>query len=489
MIFKKPNILLIVLDAARADHFSCYGYYRNTTPNIDKIASEGILYENTTSTSCWTLESIASIFTGFLPSKHKANWSTLKLKESIFTLPEYLKENGYVTFCISNNEAFFSRKNGLAKGFDYFKEVKFLFSPEEANSKIKIFLNVAYEKIFYTRYKFDIANYGKGNFWKTLYKKILLGRYHIGATETNFRFKNFVKKIKSNNYPFFALLHYIDPHLPYRPPGRFEKLFTTQYAPQEIKKVNHDALKFLSGQIKMSERDFEILKALYDGELAYVDNKVGEIYNFLKKEKILDNTILIITSDHGENIGDHGLMDHRYCLYESVLKVPLIIRYPEVFKPQTRITSLTQNFDIFPTLEEIIGKKSGFKFDAISLFEREKKSEETNSVFAEYLVPEPVKDEKIRKLMSKYFYSIKAIRKGKYKLIWKSNGEKELYNLVDDPTENKNIFFQFPQLTENLLNELIAKTGEFNSKFVEGFKNKKYEEEEIKNRLKNLGYL
>jgi len=487
-ISKMPNVLIIVLDAVRADHLSGYGYHRNTTPNIDRISSEGFLYENAISASCWTLESMTSMLTGLLPSRHGVHWGNLNLKDNIPTLTEYLRDAGYRSFCLSNNGAFLNKKSELVKGFDYFWEVKFLFDPDKAKSSFKKFINSVYRRTFFSRYMFDFSNFGKDSLIKKIFKKTILGRFHLGAAETNLRFKRYVRSIKKDGKPFFAMLLYIDAHLPYRPPGRFRRLFMPdKFREEDIRKVNYDAEKFLSGKVKMSEYDFDILRALYDGEIAYLDSKIGELYEFLKRENILDDTLLIITSDHGENIGDHGLMDHRYCLYDTVLKVPLIIRYPEAFTPGKRVRHHVQTLDLFPTIENLLSVESGIEFDGISLFDRERDGN-GEMAFAECVVPQPVssKDEDEIAALSKYLHSLKALRNHRYKFILKSDGKNELYNLKEDPDEENNIAPSNPVIVEDLLQELLRKTGSFNREVNSSDLNL---DSEIKERLKSLGYL
>jgi len=156
--------------------------------------------------------------------------------------------------------------------------------------------------------------------------------------------------------PFFIFINYIDAHLPYKPCGPYDTIYLDRkIASAKVKKTNQDPHAYLAKKVAMNDDDFEILRSLYDGEISYLDFNVNQLFDLLSRLRILDKTLLIITSDHGENIGDHGLMDHVFCLYDTLLHVPLIIRYPKVFEPGSRIERQVQTTDIVPTILDILG--------------------------------------------------------------------------------------------------------------------------------------
>ena len=482
---QRPNVLLIILDTVRADHLSCYGYSRSTSPNMDRIAKEGVLYKNAYSASCWTLESLASMFTGLLPNRHDAHWASQRIDDSAVLAAELFKAEAFKTLCLSNNDCFLNEDTGLDRGFDYFHNVKYLFYPTKDISPFKRTMNDLYQKIFYTRHKFDL-NMSGNSILRKIYKEHVLGRFHLGAAETNYRFKKLLGNYANRRDPFFGTLLYIDAHLPYRPPKKYMDLYFEDRDYQDkLKNINYDAQKYLAGKAKMTEEDFAVLRNLYDAEITYVDSKIGEVYDLLKSAGILDNTILIITSDHGENIGEHSLMDHRYCLYDTVLRVPLIIRYPEAFKPGHSVDTIVQSTDIVPTLMDIIGKDHSlpYELDGRSLIGRDGGDE--NIAYAEYLFPQPVnKNDEDYQALKKYLVSIKAIRDEKFKYIMYSDGKELLFNIHDDPDEEKNIIDANRALAADMKNRILQKTGDFKEYSVNLDM-----EDDYKERLKALGYL
>jgi arylsulfatase A-like enzyme len=412
---KKPkyNIVLIILDALRADHLSCYGYLRKTTPNIDKIAKEGVLFKNAFSPAVWTVPSMASIFTGTYPSRHGAVSRHRYLGHELFTLAEVLRDEGYRTIVYSNNPFVSAKETGLARGFDIVKGLD-----------------------YHLRGIKTIC-------WKVF--EIVRGIKDNGAYYTNKYIKQWLRKHYLNDFPFFLLIHYLETHAPYK---WIPKPYRTAYLENglgfaDIKKVNQDYQKYLVGTIEMKEHDFQILNALYDAEIAYLDFRVNEIFNLLKEMEILDDTLLIITSDHGENIGDHNLMHHAYCLYDTLLKVPLIIRCPEVFPPSSVNFELVSTLDIFPTLMDILNierKEVKNQLQGKVLVPGKLVQDATEFLFAE--LDRPINEFKDRYPefdFSVYDRELKSVRTKEYKFIWSSDGKHELYNVMTDPGETCNL--------------------------------------------------
>ena len=305
----------------------------------------------------------------------------------------------------------------------------------------------------------------------------------MGASETNYRLRRLINNSLKSASPFFGTALYVDAHLPYRPPEKFIEKFAGQYScKNRLSNINFDAKKYLAGRIQMTDEDFFVLNCLYDAEISYIDSKIGEVYNSLKKNGILDSTLLIITADHGENLGDHSLMDHRYCLYDTLLKVPLIVRLPDVFKSGQVIDDVVQTIDIFPTLTRIFGNNEK-GFDGIPLFDRPSLKE--NYAYSEYLHPQPVdeKDEDYS-ILKKFMVSIKAIRDLTHKYILYSDNRELLFNVKDDAAEEHNIVDNDRKRADYMRDKLIQKTGEF-----EEAPGALHLQDKYKARLKDLGYM
>lgn len=307
-----PNILFIVMDAARTDHFSCYGYHRTTTPRIDELASGGAVFENAIAQSSWTLPSHASMFTGLFVSEHLTNINNEHLKDEFLTLAEILKKHGYATLGYSNN-TWVSRKYNLTQGFTVFHEY------------IDILLRD------FLRKRFLISDYG--------------------ARNTNVVVRKWIKKSHRANQPFFIFINYMEPHAPYGDTP-YRKKFRKNLTRKQLDEIN-ELGKILARQGTMSRQQQELLVDLYDADLLYNDFRVGELTDYLKKLGILDQTLVIITADHGEHLGDHDLVGHGNSLYDALIRIPLIIRYPAKFGPGTRIENQFSHIEL---MELILGQ-------------------------------------------------------------------------------------------------------------------------------------
>jgi len=456
----RPNILFIIIDATRADHFSAYGYPRLTTPNMDRIASEGVLYENAISPAGWTLPATTSIFTGTYVAKHGVNNENHVLGNKLITMPEVLKRAGYHTIGFCTND-WISEATGLARGFNEY----YRFNYSRFIHKAKRFLN-------------SVRNGGKDS-W---------------AFAINQRIKRWLRQNKAEK-PFFMFVHYGELHLPYQLPRPYNTRFLPEgMSYQEAMRVNQDPKAFYAGVAKMNQRDFEISKALYDCALTYVDDRVQEIYAELKRVGQLDQTIIIITSDHGESLGEHGHFDHYYVLYDCLLKVPLIIRYPQLFPAGTRIKKMVQTLDILPTLKEILGlfDPELNEMQGLALPPLDK-----NGEVREFTIAERYKD--LKGLKKSYpdrdLAHLKqweldrkiAIRTEKYKLIDSTDYEPELFDLENDPAEQHNIFYEQKPIAEELRQKITSWRGTFTAATSAG--QEANFDDAMRKRLESLGYL
>jgi arylsulfatase A-like enzyme len=482
---RKPNVILIILDTARAQSFSCYGYNRETTPNINRIYQEGVLFENAISPSPWTLPAHASIFTGMYPSRHGCHEKHKYLKSEIMTLPKVLKNAGYRTIGISNN-SWISRNFGFDRGFDEFIKLWQIIQYEIdlADASVK-----GIEK-----YKKAMSLVIKGNPFINIvngvYGKYFWRRYDYGARRIN----KIVGKLLHDELarigtPFFIFINYLEPHLIYRAPKPFFGMFLSKnISKKEALSVNQDAWGYMGGVVPMTEADFEVLRALYDAELFYLDHRIGEVYEFLKEKNLLDNTLLIITSDHGENIGEHNLMDHQYCLYDTLLKVPFIMRLPGIFEGGKRTGNIVQTTDIVPTIMELLSLKDQRLLEEV---QGESLLKDKNERFAisEYIAPQPPIEEISKRYpagnFSKYNESLTSMRSHEWKLIVSSNGKDELYNIVEDPDETRNSI----HVQKSICKDMRTKIDSWIKEHREDMKDEDtHISAEIKKRLEALGY-
>ena len=310
---ERPNILLIVMDAARADHFSCYGYPRETTPNIDKLALSGALFSRAVSSTSWTVPSHATLFTGLLPPEHGATYQHNWLVDRIPTLAELLKAEGYRSAAFSSNP-YVDRSNNLHRGFDQFISV---WSDTTIKEPVK----------------------------------------HFYTERTNKLIRSFIENGRDD--PFFVFVNYMDVHTPYDPPEPYR----SRYLPQgneitaRIDSACHDEALMNYETLTLSTEEVSAVCDIYDGALNYLDAEIGELFEYLGQRGILDSTLIIVTSDHGELLGEYGFFGHGALLSRLLVQIPLVIRYPSVFPGQVVRDEPVAIADIFHSIASLLRLK------------------------------------------------------------------------------------------------------------------------------------
>ncbi|MCB0211824.1 MAG: sulfatase [Anaerolineae bacterium] len=416
---KRPNIIFIVLDAVRADHLSCYGYKRATTPTIDTIASEGALFQQAVASAPWTLPSHSSMFTGLFPSEHATSQEKPSLSLAIPTLAELLQQIGYKTGGFSNNP-WIDSMTGLNRGFEFFLNWK-NFRPNNDTSALK---KLARKLGLTTQKRMAESTISHMLQW----------------LNTHFNQKS--------PAPFFLFVNFMEAHLPYSPPREFAQQFVPGQLPSF--NINQNDAKYLTGRVTMTSEDFEMLSALYDGELLYLDSQLERFFSTLDRLKLLEDTFVVITSDHGENLGDHGLMTHIFCLYDTLIRVPLLMKFPSQIESGSIVNTQVQIQDLFSTLLKVAGsavQTPGYKPEKsiLDVLTTPENQERQNIAFAEYAYPALT-----LKRLQKYdpnfdnpqlITALKCARTPNFKLIWSERGQDEFYNLQEDPFEENNLIF------------------------------------------------
>lgn len=436
-------------------------------PHLATFSDEAIAFPNCYANAPWTLPSHASMLTGQYPSEHGIHAASPTLEPEVIPLPARLKDLDYETVAFTNN-SWISREFDFDKGFDEFYERWRLFetaiNPREMAEEeglINKFVALL-DEVTVRNVLPSIAN--------GLYAKYLQEWYDNGAFLTNLRLKRWLGRRSESDFPFFAFVNYLEPHLEYRPPHSFAtKTLPEDVSVAEANEIDQDAWGFITGEVEMSGQDFELLEMLYDAELSYLDHRIGKLLEFLRTEGIYDETVIVITADHGENIGDHGLMDHQYSLHDTLLNVPLFIRHPDA-KQGFVDDSLVELRDLYPTLsriadgtvpdEEMVSTKSFVQFDS------EKESAGRQRALAQYIVPQP----SVETLLDKYEVSrdvrkfdreLRSIRTPEWKCIQPSDGEVELYDVRNDPEESRNVASDEPTVVDALCDQLEAVFGRF----------------------------
>ncbi len=462
---KKPNIIFIVLDSLRAGHVSCYGYKRETTPNIDKIAKGGVIFKNAISQGIATAEVHASWFTGLYLSEHGVHSGNKKyINDKLKILPHILKQSGYETVAFSNNP-FVSKFKGMDRGFNTF------YDPHNFDSIWDKRLSARVVNKFLNVIHLDYLEYAVKYKAERMVDKMIEWLKHNKDTQ-----------------PFFMFSIFIDTHIPHYPPRRFmRKILNVDISNDLLKKINSNPKKILSGEILLSQKDFDVLKSLYDANIVFVDSQLRRLFKVLSKLNLVEDTVLIITADHGDQFGEHNLIGHSMSLYDCLLKVPLIIRYPQAVPANTIFTPQVQTIDLFTTILETAGLRPdqhGNGRIGINLLNILKEGQSSNLfAYAEQ------GRYNVEGLHNHPFNSRKwCIRTNKFKYIKSDNNRDEFYNLESDPEETDNLINQKNQEKEELKHLLNLFISNLRLK-IEDETNKTMEaDKDTEERLKALGY-
>ena len=351
-----PNVLVIVVDTLRADHVSAYGYKRPTTPNIDRIAAQGVLFENAISTSSWSLPSHVSLITGAYLFQHGVGnvqpepwpgWGKTGMG-GLPTLGESLEHKGYRTGAFSANRTYFARDLGFGRGFlhfeDYFQSASDMF--------LRTLYGREFSRVYLSRSDHSLPKRILRSLgWTALLDQDAEGSGSYGGAFGIRKRANVVNQEvlqwvdRDRQRPFFAFLNYFDVHDPYGGPKNYPKPSWKHGTP-------------------VAEND-----DTYDDGVKYVDDNIGALMAELEKRGLLSNTVVVITSDHGEALGQHHLETHGRALYWELIHVPLVIWYPDHVPSGLRLSRPITNAALPATILELIGSDNQTEFTLTPLSE------------------------------------------------------------------------------------------------------------------------
>lgn len=369
---RRNNVVVVSLDTLRADHLSTYGYGRPTSPHVDALAQAGVVFELAISQAASTLPSHRSLFQSRFASHTGAD---------VPTLAEVLQRNGYGTAAFTGGGNV-SARLGFARGFDTYREDGLRF--------VDIF--PAFEA------------------W--------LGRLQ-GA-------------------PFFAFLHSYDIHLPYDPPAPYDTMFLPDYEGPVTGKSTLEICRklrrlfeqeYFRGDVPLTESDRRKIVALYDGAIRHVDGFIGRVVALLEERGLLEHTVLVLVSDHGEEFWDHGSVLHSHTLYQELVHVPLIWRLPGARFGGRRVPALVRNMDVAPTILDLLAISAPSTFQGRSLL----------SLMRGEAAPVVVGIAEMEKA--------RMIIDPPWKLVLESGGERRLFHLAADPGEHRDLSGQEPART------------------------------------------
>jgi arylsulfatase A-like enzyme len=442
------NVVVISVDTLRPDHLGCYGYDRPVSPNIDALARSGAVFDAAISPAPWTLPAHMSLLTSLYPSFHKLDKGgkrgSSRLDESETTLAEILRSAGYATTAFVAHP-FLDHAWGFDRGFDLYRRYVATAGPQA----------------------------DRASFWLEWH------RFHVE------------RGLASPD--FFLFLHVIDPHETYSAPPPYQLKFVSDYR-GDLKPADHLVTMFLREDFD-SPADFQYALDLYDGEINYVDASLGRFLRTLDNLGWSDSSLVILTSDHGEEFKDHASMGHKATLYDEQLRVPFILAYPRVIEPGQRVSGQASLVDILPTVLDFVGLESPRMAQGISLarfLKKEGSSKEVPSPTGRAVYAElgPLGHSWERP------FRIRAVRTDEYKLILRFDRggrvTKELYDLATDPKETRNLYAsktadeELVRL-EKRLGAFIREGSRYNPESRQ--KNTILLKDEVLERLRALGYV
>ena len=387
------NVVVILIDTARYDAFETFNKGAKVqTPSHDQFASGATIFERAYNNENWTKPSVATVLSGLYPATHQVKTHTAVVPDDVELISERLGKHGFKTGAFIAN-GYCGKVFGFGQGWDFYRN----YIRENRKSEAEYVYRDALEWI----------------------------DEHKGER-------------------FLAYVQTIDPHVVYRVPTEY----TARYHPEPYTGLIGQALDghvqadISQGKKKIKEADYDWIRALYYGELTYHDEHMGKFLDALKARGLFEDTLFVITNDHGEELNDHGRLGHGHSLYEHMIRAPLMLRYPPFFPQGHRIEEVVENVDVFPTVLEVLGLPPS-------------KDVEGHSLLA-WLDDTPVKRPSYAVI--EFLDNRRALRVGRWKLMTSTGAMNKLYDVVDDPDENNDLFDARPlarRLTETYLVEAL----------------------------------
>ncbi len=425
---KRPNVIVFMMDTQGTFNMSCYGYHKPTTPNIDAIGREGTVFLNHFVTAPWTLPVHASLFTGRYESGHGAGAQHEGLEPGLPSLPEVLTRNGYRTVGVCNN--------GWALRDDPWNP------------------GPGFEEHLHYNLKSDVD--------PEFVHDPSLGDDNASLAMIGVAKRWIEENVLGKKKPFFMFLNNTAPHDPYAPPEPFRSQFLDKYISfDKAFAAKGGQAVSTTGKAALTWQEWQWQRELYDGETACLDDRIGTFVKVLKDMGIYDDTLFIVTGDHGDSLGQHiGAAYHtQNAVYDAITMTPLVCRLPGVF-PEKRCKELVQINDIFPTILDMLGLKEEDAQQSIqgaSLLDALKGPTREFALIEAQTPIHPMRrgwqedpDCDVRFMGA----ALKAARTKRYKYIWHAYGQDMLFDIVHDPDERWNIIDRRPEVAKRLMQQM-----------------------------------
>ncbi len=497
---RRPNILIIVFDAARAENFSLCGYERPTTPALERHAARLAVYRQCVSSAIWTLPSTTGLFTGTYPSTHRLVVDGERLSRRFTTLAEMLSAENYVTAKITGHVPYVSDFSGLDRGFAHVMEpppnplrarwraIKQRLARREGRQRqegVDLGLDLKAEADDAQRR--SLRN--RLRYWMT-------GFADVGAAACMDHLRRFWQQHEDR--PRFAYLHLQETHAEYRPPHRYRRRFLPEALKRhDLATINQRPNPHDVGLVKLTEQEYEVLTGLYDGCIAYLDEQVGRLLDDLSKRPDFDKTLIIVTADHGDCLGRHGVLGHQFVCYEELIHIPWIVKWPRNISITGDQDNLIQNLDLVPTLCSIMGLEAPRQCEGIDIL-----SQSREFAYSELLKPfgTGAIRQGLHEMAPHLNRGVLAVRNRTHKqLIYTNDQPAECFDLVHDPRERHNLLTGAnAAASHNITDQLAAATAAWGPRWREAYADVQARllggpdaamSPEVEERLRALGYL
>jgi arylsulfatase A-like enzyme len=459
----RPNVILVSMDTVRADHLGIYGYARQNSPNLKELLKDSTLYTNFIAASTLTLTSHASMFTGLYPQSHGAYKQFPEypmgrpLPEGIPTIASILHSAGYRSMALAANLYYLRPEWALLSGFEY------SWTPVPM-------------PLVEDNHPYLLRRYAR----ELLHDQSVISDFYssptVDAGTITSRAISLLDRPAVRQAPFFLFLNYMDAHWPYHSPAPFARAYPGR-DDQQFNGADDEAAMRTGidcGGESVPAGYAEHAESQYDGAIAFIDFKIGELIRHLKENGLYDNTLIIVTSDHGEAFGRGRFVGHNVSVYQDQVHVPLVVKYPGSRGPGS-VDNTASHVDLLPTILEVTGLAPKADLPGVSLLRLNSKPDRL--IFSERHYG-PCLDRDARIPGVQY-----AVVQGAFKMISSSLGVRELYNLANDPAEKTDLYKANPPLgLESALQDWIRTTPRLHA--AQQPLNPKQ-----LNRLRSLGYL
>jgi len=523
---QRPDIVFIVLDTLRADRLSCYGHPAETTPHLDAFAEKGVLFEHAISPAQWTIPAHGSLFTGEQPSAHGTTQIFDKHSAAYPTLAEHLSAGGYRTAGFCNNPLLGIVENDLDRGFQEFYNYGGVLPnrPDTSGRRADRFQRAkTWLQKQISRFNGPIQSVFTRD---SALLNFVLQPWLVAMWERNINFKgNTHQSIqdvlatlsrhhdREDRQPIFVYLNLMETHLPFRVPPSFSRKFAPTYhhdreARAFLRAFNYRTYDWIAPVTKpFTEAQHRVLNEMYNAEVAYEDHLLQSLLSRLDQPAIRDNTMVIIASDHGEGLDHHHYIGHSLVVYEDLLRVPLIVRYPPGFPEGQRVDKTVSTRRIFHTILEAAGVEPQRMADDRATTDAARQSLR-NSLNGQTTVQDPVWAEAYppitlvqlieqRNPEAVHLFGCRSIRRtiyeGSHKLVTIDDAPSELFDVSTDPAELENRIAAQPELAARLhrkLEELVTLAKSRGTQHLsDRFQAQLAGDKQLSERLRRLGYI